>query len=101
MNKILRERLERAVAEELENPTNQGLLQQLREATQDKTLYWDLSPEDRNALNKFFTETSDVFLKEVMYGVFPPGIVMNSMFILCFEVGYRMGLGSKLEKAPS
>ena len=91
MKKELHKRIALALEEEESNETDMELLDLLRLKASEETFYFDLTPARRNGLNIWFSEVKDLLLQELLDGNFGAGILLDSFFIMCFEVGFRMG----------
>lgn len=91
MNKSVQRRIHRFIEEELKNPVDQELLDTLHQIVLEDTMYWEQAPQQRNALNKFFAELNDEFMRAALgsgeYGV---QVVLQSMIVTAFEVGYKL-----------
>lgn len=98
MKRSLQRRIQEHIDMEQQVPTDHELLSKLDEFAAEDTEYWQFEPEKRNALNAFFTEIHDLMLVEIVSGNYGASVIIDSLFILCFEVGYKL---AKSEEAPS
>jgi hypothetical protein len=92
MGKSFQEKLAKFVEAEKMTGVDQDLMTQLHEFLADETLYWDLPPERRNTLNLFFKEIHSMLDGELAAGKYGASIVLDSMIVTIFEVGYRLGI---------
>ena len=83
--------------EEEEKEPDLELLNTLRELSTQETDYFAMTPERRNALNTWFNEVKDMLFAEMLEGNFGSQILLDTFFILCFEVGRRIGAMGLLE----
>jgi len=91
MKKEMFKRIARALEEEESNEADMQLLDLLREKASEETFYFDLTPARRVALNIWFTEVKDLLMEQLLDRNFGTNILLDSFFIMCFEVGFRMG----------
>lgn len=97
MNKSVRKKVQEFVEQETQSPIDEDLLTNLQVELEEDTLYWDLSPARRNALNAFFKELHDEFISAMFNDKYGAHIVIDSLLVTSFEVGYRLGLKSGLD----
>ncbi len=90
MNKQLLQRMALALEEEGEHEPDQNLLDLLRALAASDTEYFNMAPERRNALNTWFNEVKDMLLSELLEGNFGAQILLDTFFVLCFEVGFQL-----------
>lgn len=90
-----REKLKKFVEAEDQTGVDQDLLNRLHEFLADDLLYWDLPPERRNAFNTFFKEVHSILERELAEGKFGASIVIDSIIVTIFEVGYKLGISEK------
>ena len=90
MKKQIVERMALALQEEEACEPDKNLLDLLRALAASDTEYFDMSPERRNALNTWFNEVKDMLFSELLEGNFGSQILLDTFFILCFEVGYQL-----------
>lgn len=91
MNKALRRQIEKLIEEEQQKPVDEALLNELRRLAAADTTYGQLPAEKRNALNAFFREVKSLMTHELLTGDFGADIIIDSIIVLCFEVGARVG----------
>ncbi len=92
MKKELHRRIQALIEEEQEYDVDQNLLDRLRELACLDPDYWDLTPEQRNTLNQFFKEVKDMMMAEMLSGHYGANILLDTVIVLCFEVGYKSGV---------
>ena len=90
MKKSLQNRIQEHLKHEKEHPVDKELLDKLRELAARETDYFNLEPERRNTFNDFFREIRGMFLSELLAGDYGSEIIMDTIIVLCFEVGYRL-----------
>ncbi len=90
MKKALHKRIMAALDEEEDKGSDMGLLNMLRTLASEDSRYFQMEPERRNALNEWFEEAKDLFLQELLTGNYGVQILLDSFFVLCFEVGFRL-----------
>lgn len=96
MNKNVKKKIQEYVDQEHVSPIDEDLLTNLHLHLEEETLYWDLVPAKRNALNSFFKELHDEFLNAMITDKYGAHIVIDSLIVTSFEVGYRLGLIAEL-----
>jgi hypothetical protein len=96
VNKALRKKIEGLLEEEAQKPVDDELLNTLRRLASVPTAYSELSPEQRNALNAFFKEVKSLMIHELLAGDYGADIIIDSIIVLCFEVGIRASKSVKL-----
>ena len=89
MNKALQSRLLEFVKEE-EHVDSNDVLNRLRDMAAGDTLYWQFDPAKRQAINDFINEVKSWMLKEMLTGNYGAEIVLDTILILCLEVGYKL-----------
>jgi len=98
IRKQMLKRIAIALEEEERTEPDLALLDQLRAFSALESFYLDMAPERRNALNDWFAEVKDLFFRELLEGNFGTQILLDTFFVLCLEVGYRL---AKAESAPT
>lgn len=98
MRRQLMQRIAQALMEEEAHEPDMVLLDRLRILSAEETVYFDLPPEQRRALNVWFSEVRDLLLQELLAGNFGSQILVDTFFILAFEVGYKLGIEAKEKK---
>ncbi len=91
MKKELLQRMALDLKEEEEHEPDKNLLDLLRALAASDTEYFNMAPERRNALNAWFNEVKDMLFAELLEGNFGSQILLDTFFILCFEVGFQLG----------
>lgn len=94
MKKQIHERLLKALEEDDSVEPKQALLDVLRALSADESQYLDLPPDERKALTTWFDEMKDLFMGELLQGNFGSQILLDTFFVLCFEVGYKLAKNS-------
>lgn len=95
LSKQMQKILTKALEEEEEKETNQALLDELRKLAAEDPEYLVFNAADRNALNTFFDEVKDLLFQELLNGNYGAQILLDSFFVLCFEVGHKLGRQEK------
>ena len=90
MKKQMHQRIAQALEEEEAHEPDMILLDKLRKLASEDTTYFTSSPEQRNALNAWFAEVREMLFNELMLGNYGVQILLDSFFILCFEVGNKL-----------
>jgi hypothetical protein len=90
MNKNIHKKILEFVEQEQVSPTDIQLLENLHSILTRETLYWSLPPEKRKALNIFLRELSDEFTREIIAGDYGAGVVLESLVVTAFEVGWKL-----------
>ena len=98
MRKAIERKLRELLEEEREKPIDIVLLDKLRLLASEKTDYFHLGPEQRNALNRFFLEVRDYGLQEIMAAQYGSSIIIDAIIILSFETGLAAGELGLLKK---
>ena len=70
---------------------DEALMEKLHLIAQLDTMYFEMVAERRNTLNQFFAELHDIFVAEMMTGKYGASILIDSLIVLAFEAGYRLG----------
>ena len=96
-SKNFQDKLARFLEAEKQSGVDQELLDQLHTYLLDETLYWDLPPERRNTLNAFFKEVHSLLDGELLAGKYGASIILDSILVSIFEVGYKLGLSENKE----
>jgi hypothetical protein len=92
MNKSsFHQNLEAMVEAEQQAGFDQALLDNLHLIMQLDTMYFDMTPERRNTLNKFFREIHTIFEGELAIGRYGASILIDALIVSTFEAGYRLG----------
>ncbi len=92
MSRRIRELIARFVEAEKAADRDEALLGRLREIiTTEDTLYWNLTPPTRNALNAFFRDLHNTLEHELIDGKFGASIVIDSIIVVAFEAGVMAG----------
>ncbi len=91
MGNNFHEILRQFVEEEQKAGIDQTLLDKLHEIMQLDTMYFTMSPERRNTLNKFYKEIHSSFETEMVAGKYGASILIDSLIVSIFEAGYRLG----------
>ena len=90
MKRALKNLIFQYLDEESAGNTDEELLNTLRQLAARDSDYFSLPVERRNALNDFFSSVKDTLFSELFQGTYGVQILLDSFFILCFEVGYRL-----------
>lgn len=90
MKRELHQRIHEMVEAEQIHDIDIELLNKLRDLAKTETTYWELPPEQRNALNQFFTDVKSLLISEIIAGNYGSEILLDAFLILCFEVGYGL-----------
>ena len=91
MKKAIEKRLRLAIVEEEGATTTLDLLDLMRQYASEDSNYLDLPVDRRLTYNQFFEEVKENFMQQLMAGDFGVQIVLDTFFILCFEVGHKLG----------
>jgi len=94
MRRSLIKKVEQLLEAESQHPVDEELLNRLRYLASQGTNYAEFGPEQRNALNEFFSETKDIFLGEMFMSNYSTDILLDALIVTAFEVGYKFGRGS-------
>lgn len=90
MKESLQRRILKRIESEQEHQVDMVLLNKLREIASRDTTYWDLTPEKGNTLNEFFREIKELMLNELLLGNYGSEVIIDTIIVLCFEVGYGL-----------
>lgn len=96
MKKQLQKKVREFVEAEQKAQVDQKLLEKLHETLLQNTLYWQWTPEQRNAFNSFFKDVSDEFTRATLEGEYGAQVILESLFVTMWESGYRVGLSGDL-----
>ncbi len=96
----LRKKIEQLIEEEDHKPTDEELLNRLRKYASETINYADIPPEKRNALNIFLQEVKSQMYRELLTGDYGPDIIIDSMLVLSFEAGRKLGRYECLSPVP-
>jgi len=91
VHKGLHDRLQEFIEQEQKSKVNPERLERLWEYTAMETMYWQLPPEERNTLNKFFGGMVDDIIENMTVGNYGARIVLESAIVTAFEAGVRYG----------
>lgn len=91
MNKNIKRKIQEFVEQEQKSPIDQDLLTKLHSLLEHDTMYWVLDPDRRNALNTFFKDLHDEFMAAMFVDKYGAHIIMDSLIVTAFEVGYELG----------
>ena len=92
MKKAIENRLHQAIEEEEGATTTLDLLDLMRQLASEDSNYLDLPLDRRLTYNEFFAEVKENFMQQLMAGEYGVQILLDTFFILCFEVGYKLGV---------
>jgi hypothetical protein len=95
MSKSLHEKLLKFVEEEKKEAINDDLLGQLHEFAAMDTMYWEMSPIERNTFNRFFKEMHSALDAELVAGKYGASVCVDATIVSVFETGFRLGAISK------
>ncbi len=91
MNKAIRKQIEKMLEEERQEPTDEDLLNRLRKYASEMPDITNTPPEKRNALNLFLIEVKGQMYRELLTGDYGADIIIDSMLVVTFESGRKLG----------
>lgn len=91
MKRAIRNQIEQMIDEESQKPVDEELLNQLRKFASEKINHADTTPEKRNALNVFMQEVKELMYRELLTGDYGADIIVDSMLVVSFESGRKLG----------
>lgn len=97
MKKQIHKRLLEAVEEDQKTEPDKVLLDYLRALSAEDSNYLNLPAEKRVSLSTWFDENKELFFSELLQGNFGSSILLDTFFVLCFEVGYKLGRSESQE----
>lgn len=93
MKKSLLDKVKRMLDEERDVQPDVALLTALDSFAADESHpLEDMPPQERRAIYEFVWKSKSVFLAEVLRSAMSSDILIEAMFVLMLEVGYRWGL---------
>lgn len=99
LRKATKKRLQEMIAEEQSVPIDDELLKWLEDFAQRDTIYWQIKdPGQRNAINRFFEQLEELMVAEVTTGQYGGKVILQTMLLTAFEVGYWTGNNNMLQE---
>jgi hypothetical protein len=91
MSQKFTDKVAKFVEQEQAAKLDQALLNRLHDYVMADTEYFNMPPERRKTLNKFFEELHNTMESELLSGKFGASVIVDTMIVTAFECGYRLG----------